>query len=78
MICFPSEAQTDWVKSLTDAGIVPPGARRIIIDIAVYKIPTVYYEAEADERMFTVDLTKALSDAEVIGIADMEEAPDGD
>lgn len=62
-----------YLGDLEAAGIVPPETRRVIIDINVNCVATVYYECFADKRMFTVDLTKALSGAEVIGVADMPE-----
>lgn len=63
----------EWLQPLIEAGVIPSATRRIIIDIKHDDIVLVYYECEADNRMFTVDLTKALSGAEVVGVADMPE-----
>ena len=63
----------DWFAPLIEAGVIPPEPRRIIIDIPSDDVVTVYYECDADKRMFTLDLVNALTDAEVIGVADMPE-----
>lgn len=59
-----------WLTRLQDAGVVPKETRRIIIDIPCDGIVRVYYECNADECMFTIDMAKLLEDAEPIGIAD--------
>lgn len=62
-----------WFAPLIEAGVIPPDPRRIIIDIPWDGIVSVYYECDADKRMFTLDLANALTDAEVIGVADVPE-----
>lgn len=63
----------EWFQPLIDAGVIPPTTRRIIIDIPCDNVVKVYYECEADKRMFTIDLAAMLKDADVVGIADMPE-----
>lgn len=63
-----------WAKQLMDAGLVPPSTRRILIDIPVCDVVTVYYECYGDEKMFTAELAVALEKAEVVS-ASMADAP---
>ncbi len=56
----------DWAKKLSDAGVVPPMCRRILIDIPFNEVVKVYYETYADEKMFTAELAVALEKAEVV------------
>ncbi len=68
-----STSLTEWLQPLIEARVIPSEPRRIIIDIRQDQIVKVYCERDADERMFTADLTGALLGAEVIGVADVPE-----
>jgi hypothetical protein len=45
-----------WLKQLQAAELVPQETRRIIVDIPLQGIVRVYYECNADKRMFSIDL----------------------
>jgi hypothetical protein len=62
----------DWVVPLSEGGIIPPETRRIIIDVGMEQIVKVYYECNADERMFTIELADALKGADVISVGDCD------
>ena len=73
MVMGPGIDIQDWLQPLIKAGVIPPATRRLIIDIQHDCIAAVYYECDADKRMFSIDLTKALTGADVISVADMPE-----
>lgn len=75
MVLGPGLDLREWIQSLVDSGVIPPNPRRIVIDIAADLVAKVYYECEADKRMFTVSLGEMLKGADVIGVADMPEKP---
>ncbi len=60
----------NWVKTLSKAGLIPPETRRIIIDLNFKDVAKVYYECNADERMFQIDPTKLLKGADVISVTE--------
>ena len=66
----------EWFQPLIDAGVIPATTRRIIIDIPCNDVVMVYYECEADERMFTVSLGEMLKGAKAIGIAELSQRED--
>ncbi len=63
--------QHEWWKQLEDAGVTPPGVRRVIIDIPLDNVAVVYYECLADARMFSIDLVKMVSDEKAINVMDV-------
>lgn len=61
----------NWLTQLRDAGVVPPETRRIIVDIPLNGLVSVYYECNADERMFSIDLAALLDSGNpVISVAE--------
>ena len=65
-----SDIVLGWIK----AGLIPDGARRVIIDMRVNYPTIIYCEAIADDRMFDIDMTAALRGAEVITTKESEDA----
>ena len=48
------------VKAMRNKGILPDFCRRVIIDITVDDIVTIYFETSADERLLEIDLAGIL------------------
>ncbi len=64
----------EWWKRLVSEGLVPADVRRVIIDSIVGEPVKVYYECYADEKMFDVDLAKAVVGAEAISVTEASNA----
>ena len=58
-----------WLERMIAAGVIPPNARRVIIDIKAGEYVKVYYEGFADEAMFDDDLMAVVRDSKPIGVA---------
>jgi len=69
MMATGQDLQDFW-RSLKDLGLGPgENVRRVIIDIPCDELVRVYYECFADERMFELDITKAMQGAEVVSVS---------
>lgn len=55
-------------KKLTDAGIVPEGTKRIVIDIPCDGCVTIYYETLADKKTMDVVLETLLKHKDEIQV----------
>lgn len=70
-MAFVGIQQHEWWKQLEDAGVVPPGVRRVIIDMPLDELAIVYYECLADARMFSIDLVNLVSGTKAINVMDV-------
>lgn len=66
-----------WLTSMLKDGLIPPEVRRVIIDAPIDGSAKVYYECNADDRMFNIELAELVKGAAPISVNDMEARPNG-
>lgn len=71
-VTIQDEVYQTWFKTLVDIGVVPPETCRIIIDAPLDGVVRVYYQCNADKRMFNVDFVEMVKGAEPVSVEGKE------